>query len=499
MTKLMPPGAFVPGTTITVRAPGDPGRFAPLVEKSRCSRLPYAMRACAAQPPISVRLKNLGCAKNTTDAEVFLGDLARQGINVLTDFDDNEEESDVAIINTCAFVEDAKNESISAILEAARGGAKKVVVTGCLAQRYADELADLLPEATAIVGFEHYADLGDKIRAIAGGTPTSRVQVGMATVPFRPEYDRVRLTGKHYTYLRVAEGCNHACTFCSIPGFRGKFRSKPWDSVVEEIEHLAATGVRELNLIAEDTNQYGMDFDKSEPRRLSDLLRYIDSSVPQIEWVRLLYCYPSYFTEDLIDAIASCKSVVPYVDIPLQHISDPVLSAMQRPSRAHTMKLLDRLRERIPDLALRTTFITGFPGETEDDHRELVNFLREYRFMRAGVFTYSQEDGTPAALLPDQVDDDIKQSRIDELVSIQQGIQEEIAQDKVGTIQEVLIDRIEDGHSVGRCRFDAPDIDGCVHVLEKIPAGTMISVRILGNNAMDLYGEPVNEDSTLLH
>jgi ribosomal protein S12 methylthiotransferase len=471
-------------------SPRSLGQFSGRSQRLRPSNAP---RACAtALPSISVSLKNLGCAKNTTDAEVFLGDLARQGIDVRTELDEDADDSDVAIINTCAFVEDAKNESITAILEAARGGARKVVVTGCLAQRYADELGDLLPEASAIVGFEHYGELGDKIRAIAGGAPTSRVQVGKATVPFRPEYDRVRLTERHYTYLRVAEGCNHACTFCSIPGFRGEFRSKPWDQVIEEIKHLAATGVRELNLIAEDTNQYGMDFGKSEHRRLSDLLRYIDTSVPQIKWVRLLYCYPSYFTEELIDAIACCRSVVPYIDIPLQHISDPVLTAMQRPSRAHTVKLLDRLRDRIPDLALRTTFITGFPGEKENDHRELVDFLREYRFTRAGVFTYSAEDGTPAALLSDQVDDEIKRSRIDELVSVQQSIQEEIAREKVGTIQDVLIDRIDDGHSIGRCRFDAPDIDGCVHVLEKLTPGTIVSVRILGTNAIDLYGEPVN-------
>lgn len=450
----------------------------------------------------TVSLVSLGCPKNVTDAEVMLGDLTARGISVCQ----ADQPADVVVINTCGFVEEAKRESIDAILDAARSkqseGTKGVIVTGCLAQRYADQLAEQLPEVDAVVGFEHYDEIATRVAQLAQKTPQSvpqdRVRVGATSVPFRPEHRRVRLGPAHSVYVRLAEGCSHACTFCAIPGqFRGVFRSKPWDVVTSEIEHHAVHGARELVFIAEDTNQYGMDFDVSDKRRLSDLLRYVAENNPQVDWIRLLYCYPSYFTDDLINAIASLDVVCKYIDIPLQHISDPVLKRMNRPSRVHTETLLDKLRDRIPGLVLRTTFITGFPGETEEDHHELVNFIRRSRFNHAGFFIYSEEEGTPAAEYEEQVPLEVRHDRRDELTSIQQQIQEELAQEKVGKVIDVMVDTIEDGHSVGRTQADAPEIDAHVHILQRIEPGTILPVRILGTSSFDLYGEPAYETAAL--
>jgi len=481
-----------------------PHRFPRPSRTHRTTPRRHVLRATATVPQPAteqptVSLVSLGCPKNVTDAEVMLADLSKQGIRV-TQSSDN---ADVVVVNTCGFVEDAKRESIQAILEAtsakATGHSKGVIVTGCLAQRYADMLADELPDVDAVVGFEHYDQLAARVAALAGkgdvepdaGTH-ERVEVGTPDVPFRPEHERFRLGPRHAVYVRLAEGCSHSCTFCAIPGqFRGSFRSKAWDSLTQEIDALTSSGAKELTLIAEDTNQYGMDFPPSETRRLSHLLHHISENVPSAKWVRLLYCYPSYFTDELIHAIASLDNVCKYIDMPLQHISDRVLKRMNRPGRVHTERLLHKLWDGIPGLALRTTFITGFPGETEEDHRELCDFVRESRFAHAGFFAYSEEEGTPAATYGDQVPMEVRQNRCDELSSIQQGIQEELALEKVGTVLEVLVDRIEDGHSIGRCRFDAPEIDGCVHILQKIEPGTILNVRILGTSSFDLYGEPV--------
>lgn len=461
--------------------------------------LPYATLTRPSTPssPPSVSLISLGCPKNVTDAEVLLADLSNQGIQITQ----SPTNADVLIVNTCGFVEQAKRESIEAIFSATRnkdtGKAKGVIVTGCLAQRYADMLAKELPEVDAVVGFEHYDQLAQRVQQIVGESgldaeTADRVAVGTADVPFRPEHERVRLGPKHSVYVRLAEGCSHSCTFCAIPGqFRGKFRSKRWDVLTKEIQTLAAAGAKELTFIAEDTNQYGMDFGVAEKRRLSHLLEYVAGSVPAVKWVRLLYCYPSYFTEELINAIASLNVVCKYIDMPLQHVSDNILKRMNRPGRVHTEELVNRLREKIPGLALRTTFICGFPGETEEDHQQLVAFVKKSRFSHAGFFIYSEEEGTPAAEYDSQVPMKVRQHRCDELSSIQQRIQEELAIEKVGSVLEVIIDRIEDGHSIGRCRFDAPEIDGCVHVLQKIEPGTIINVRILGTSSFDLYGEPV--------
>eukprot|EP00188_Purpureofilum_apyrenoidigerum_P002180 Plantae.Rhodophyta-Purpureofilum_apyrenoidigerum.ctg23225.p1 GENE.Plantae.Rhodophyta-Purpureofilum_apyrenoidigerum.ctg23225~~Plantae.Rhodophyta-Purpureofilum_apyrenoidigerum.ctg23225.p1 ORF type:complete len:506 (+),score=102.55 Plantae.Rhodophyta-Purpureofilum_apyrenoidigerum.ctg23225:35-1519(+) len=474
-------GAFVGSTGLLVE------RRRPGARSCERRRVVQAVIESSARP-ISVSLVALGCPKNTVDAEVMLGDLESQGIVI----EDDSADADVIIVNTCGFIEDSKRESIGAILEAAslkETTAKGVVVTGCLAQRYASELAAELPEVDAVVGFENYKLLADRVRKIArpGEEPMSRVEVGKATVPFRPEWGRRRLAPKHSAYIRVAEGCDHTCTFCAIPSFRGKFRSKPWDQVVDEAHRLAKQGVVELNLIAEDTNQYGSDFE-SDPRRLSDLLREL-ATIEGIQWIRLLYCYPSYFTDDLIDAIAEVDKVVKYIDIPLQHISDQVLRRMQRPSRKHTLALLNRLRERIPELQLRSTFITGFPGETNEDHEQLVNFVREFKFHRGGFFTYSEEDNTPAADLDEQIDEEVKVARRDELVSLQQDIQTEFAHQQIGRVINVLVDRVENGHAIGRAAFDAPEIDCVVHLLQDVPKGLLVRAKVIESDFLDLIAD----------
>ena len=375
----------------------------------------------------------------------MLGHLQHSGFDVTSD----HEAADAIIVNTCAFVEDAKSESLDVILQAAELRAqregKRVFVTGCMAQRYAADLSEQLPEVDGIVGFERYGELPATLRAMLAqppeidGAPAAdlsgdRVRVGQATVPFRPEGRRFRLTPPHTAYLRVAEGCDHACTFCAIPGFRGKFRSKAFDSVLAEARMLVAEGVVELNLIAEDTNQYGMDMCAPSVTLLltSSFLRdecYLPAvahalnvavrcrkggpglaelladlaEIEGLRWIRILYAYPSYFSEELIDEIARNDKVCKYIDIPLQHMANLTLLAMNRPPRAYTEGLLRKLRARIPGLVLRTTFISGFPGETDAQHRELVDFCKSFRFDRMGAFAYSQEDGTAAYDLPDQV------------------------------------------------------------------------------------------------
>eukprot|EP00741_Cyanophora_paradoxa_P005213 tig00000852_g5053.t1 len=470
-----------------------------------------------------VALIALGCPKNTVDAEVMLGDLHRKGFEITSEVD----KADCVIINTCAFVEEAKNESIEAILEAAQlkqaGNVRGVVVTGCLAQRYSGELAEEIPESDAVVGFAHYADIPKTIEKILeesgirdksksdfkskskfSGLPARqnrRVAVGSATVGFRPEHDRLRITPQHTAFLRVAEGCDHACTFCAIPGFRGKFRSKPWDAVLDEAKRLVDSGVKELNLIAEDTNQYGMDFPLSDGRRLSDLLRALNE-LEGLTWIRILYAYPSYFSEDLITAIAELPKVVKYLDMPLQHISDGVLKNMNRPGRSHTENLLNRLREGIPGLRIRTTFIAGFPGETDDDHRELCEFIQEFKFERAGFFAYSEEDGTPAGdgtLALPLVPQELRDARRDELVSIQQQISDSLAKQMMGQEVELMVDAVMadgSGASVAalcRSTFDAPEIDNIVEVKQlsrpDVESGDVITARIIGALDGDLFAE----------
>ncbi|KAL6762562.1 hypothetical protein V8C86DRAFT_2515999 [Haematococcus lacustris] len=524
---------------------------------SRCSATltGHPAPTIAAPPPPQtarpkVSLVALGCPKNTVDGEVLLGDLQRTGFDITTDHSD----ADAVLVNTCAFVEDAKAESLEAIMAAAAlnadGKQRRIVVTGCLAQRYAEQLAADLPEANLVVGFERYGSLASSLRSHMGlpalpdqpasplpttsaqpspsqpASPTSldasssssgssgtsaatavstsgpgqqqggRVQVGSATVPFRPEWDRVRLTPRHSAYLRVAEGCNHACTFCAIPGFRGKFRSKPWDALLAEARHLVAGGAVELNLIAEDTNQYGMD--KRDGRGLAHLLREL-GQLEGLRWIRILYAYPSYFTQELVEEIASNPKVCKYIDMPLQHISNLVLLAMNRPPQDHTLALLGRLRDSIPHLALRTTFINGFPGETDEQHRELVNFCKTFKFERMGSFAYSEEDGTPAATYPTQTPAKVRERRRDELTSLQQRVGEQWAARLVGQEVDVLVDGYnDDGWLIGRTQWDAPDVDPIVFLSEPsdpgvppLEVGQIRRCLVDSNSLFDLEAHPI--------
>ena len=447
----------------------------------------------------SLALVALGCPKNTVDAEVMLGHMQKNGYRIVA----KPRHADVIVVNTCAFVEDAKKESIAAVVQAAelkmqrQTKPRALFVTGCLAQRYAQELADELPEVDAVIGFEGYADLPSRITRALGEekgphTSAQQIVVGSPTVPFREEDDRWLLTPKHSAYVRVAEGCDHNCAFCAIPGFRGTFRSKPFEVLVAEATRLVEGGARELNLIAEDTNQYGSDWGDQDSRRLPELLRVL-SGISQLKWIRLLYCYPSYFSEELIDEIANNDKVVKYIDIPLQHLHGDVLRRMRRPGEVTTLALLRKLRERIPSLVLRTTFISGFPGETREEHTTLMQRVRELGFERGGAFAYSREDGTDAANMISQVDEATKSRRRDELSALFEDRITKFATSLVGKTVRVMIDRMEDTDAVGRTEFDAPEIDREIRINGMpLAPGSVLVARVVAVDSMgDLVAEPV--------
>jgi len=474
-------------------------------------------------PAVKVGLISLGCPKNLVDSERMLGQVTSDGA-VLAPV----EEADIVVVNTCGFVEAAKQESIGHILEMLerkrRGQLQRVVVTGCLAQRYANDLRTELPEVDALVGVTREDEVSGLIRELqkkpgpkklpmapaepapqggAGGEasaarrgapalPGPRVLVADPTRPFEAETGRLRLTPAHYAYLRVAEGCDHACTFCAIPSFRGRFRSKPIEAILEEARELALDGAVELCLIAEDTNQYGHD--RRDGASLSRLLRRLDE-VPGVRWLRILYAYPAYFPDELIDTIAELEKVVPYIDIPLQHIADPVLRAMRRPSRAQTEALLAKLRDRIPRLTLRTTMITGFPGETATDHEELVRFVRDFRFERLGAFAYSQEDGTDAATLAGQLPPEVREARRAEVLAVQQEVAFERNRSLVGQTVRAIVDAVEaPGRAIGRTEGDAPDVDGSIRLYQpgfEFQPGQILSAEVQAASGYDLEAAPI--------
>ena len=514
------------------RAISNPENYNDVQKKAAAGKATNESKGEKKKKNARVSLVGLGCPKNVVDAEVMLGDMRKNGYDVT----ENHEDADAIIVNSCGFIDDAKSESVEAILEASKlsGGKKKIVVTGCLAQRYGEDLQKELPEVDLIVGFENYGMLpslveeslrerDDESRIVSPFDPASQKRSGSATgtmskniitnddlvlpkkktlvggnsPPFRSEIDRVRITPKHSAYLCVAEGCDHKCTFCAIPSFRGKFRSKKFEPIVDEAKALGQLGAKELCLIAEDTNQWGMDLRAQDGRGLAELLETL-AEVDGIEWIRILYAYPSYFSDELITAIADVPQVCKYIDIPLQHITNLSLLRMNRPPRQHAEDLLYKLRDRIPGLALRTTFISGFPGETEEEHEELMQFCREFKFERLGAFAYSEEDGTPAAEYPDQVPDDLRALRRDQLVAQQQEISESFAQSRIGQTLDVLIDSFDEDMNawVGRTSLEAPDIDPVVFVSEeekeerglvqRIEPGQMRKCKIVGSSLFDL-------------
>ena len=407
--------------------------------------------------------------------------------------------ADFVIVNTCGFIERARDESYATIEEMLalkrRGGTRGVIVSGCLAEREKESLLERCPEIDQLVGVfgrEMVTKVADRL---IGGLDEQRTVFQPAPVRPLSDRNRLRITPRHMAFLKISEGCDRLCTFCAIPKMRGKHATKPMEEVLAEARELVADGVRELNIVAQDTTYYGLDL-YGEPR-LAELLRELQQ-VEGIEWIRLMYLYPMYFGDDLIETIAGSRKIVPYLDMPLQHINDTMLRRMQRRvNRAETTTLLGKLRSKIPGLTLRTTFITGFPGETDEQFEELVDFVREQRFERLGVFTYSFEPDTPAARLPDHVSEEVKESRRDQLMAVQQEVAFAWNNAQVGRRIDVLLDRAVPGEKnawVGRSHADAPDVDGVVYVTgKKLRVGQIVPCEIVAVSDYDLVGVAVGK------
>ena len=439
---------------------------------------------------------SLGCAKNLVDAEIMLGSVLQRGMEITS----RPEDADVLVVNTCAFIDSAKEESIEAILEAHqqrglnRRPDQKLIVSGCMSQRFAKELRQEMPEVDAFIGLDEVKELGAVVeRVLANGHGDLAFADSRPT--YIPDYDtpRFRLTPAHFAYVKIAEGCNHPCSFCVIPQMRGKHRSRTPQSVVAEIHGLVSEGALEINLISQDTTYYGMDLwpMKAGPRQPVDsthgpTLAALLREIQQIEgefWVRLLYTHPAHWSDELIETIAQCDKVARYIDIPLQHIDDSVLRRMRREtSRAHIENLIHKLRAGIPGLMLRTTFIVGFPGETDAEFAELLEFIRCARFERLGIFKYSHEEGSRAAKMPGQIPAKIKSARYRAAMSVQQAIAHEIARQKIGTELKLLVDQPH----VARSEGDAPDVDAHVVLSKGAPVGEFIWRRITGTRGYDL-------------
>ncbi len=439
-------------------------------------------------PKARVHFHSLGCPKNQLDTEVMLGSLALEGYAIA----ERLEDADAVVVNTCAFIESAREESVQAILDVAdlraEGRLRALVVTGCLPQRYGDELARELPEVDAFVGTGRFPEIAGILQeALAGRSRGVYVEAGRTHL--YDERDPRLLVGPgHTAYVKIAEGCNRPCAFCAIPGIRGRFQSRTLDSILREIGQLAESGVREVNLVAQDSTAWGWDL----PGRptLTELVRALDAAETAPDWIRLLYLYPSAVTDALVEALAEARRILPYVDVPLQHASDPVLRAMKRGvTAAQQQALVERLRKAIPDLTLRTTVIVGFPGETADDFDTLCEFVRRNRFDRLGAFRYSDEEGTTALALPNKVPRELARSRHRRLMSIQREIMGEALRQQVGREETVLVDRVGAGFAVGRTGGQAPEIDGCVFLTaEGTPpqVGERVRARVTGVRGLDL-------------
>ncbi len=438
---------------------------------------------------MNILFVSLGCDKNLVDSEVMLGILASRGHRMV----DGERDADVIVVNTCCFIHDAKEESIQTILEMAdykkEGMLKALIVTGCLAQRYQKEIFAEIPEVDAVLGTASYEKIAEAIdKALAG--EQSMYLKDMNALPV-PEGRRMLTTGGHYAYLKIAEGCDKHCTYCIIPKIRGDYRSVPMERLVQEAEELAGAGVRELILVAQETTLYGKDLygEKSLHKLLRKLCR-----IDGLRWIRILYCYPEEIDENLIQVMKEEPKICHYLDLPIQHASDEILRRMgRRTTKDQLAAIIDRLREEIPDIALRTTLITGFPGETKEQHEELLSFVNEMEFDRLGVFTYSQEEDTPAAGLPDQIPEEVKGDRQAELMELQQEIAFDLAEDMIGREITVMVEGRVAGENayVGRTYMDAPNVDGLIFIdtEEEMMSGDFARVRVTGALEYDLIGE----------
>lgn len=439
---------------------------------------------------------SLGCDKNLVDTEMMLGMLAERGYS----FTDDEREAEAAVINTCCFIGDAKEESINTILQMAEqkneGSLKYLIVTGCLAQRYRKEIREEIPEVDEILGTMAIDRIAEALDRARDGVRKDYVTDPDAPLVFGKR--RSVTTGGHYAYLKIAEGCDRHCTYCVIPKVRGGYRSVPKEALIREAQQLCEKGVRELILVAQETTLYGTDLygHKALPELLHELCR-----IPDLRWIRLLYCYPEEITEELIRTIKEEPKICHYLDMPVQHAADGILRRMgRRTSQRELREKIARLREEIPDICLRTTLISGFPGETQEDHIELYRFVNEMEFDRLGVFTYSQEEGTPAAGMEGQVPQEIKELRRNELMELQQEIAFEKAEDLAGSVVTAMIEgRVEDEDVyVARTGRDAPGVDGLLFINTKrqgLMSGDFVQVRIMGSYEYDLIGELENESA----
>ena len=433
----------------------------------------------------TIGLISLGCSKNRVDSEQMLGYLAAHGYQIV----DDPSRAEVIIVNTCGFIQSAKEEAIATLFEMAEykqtGVCRLLVATGCFAQRYPEAIREEMPEVDAILGVNEYEKIDEAIReAFAGQRPVYTDDDGTFF-----EYGRVLTTPQYSAYIRIGEGCDNCCSYCAIPLIRGGYRSRPKDDILEEVRRLAAEGVREFTLIAQDTTRYGTD--EGGESRLPELIEEV-AAIPGVEWLRALYCYPERVDDRLLDTIARLPNVCKYLDLPMQHISQHILTDMNRSDTSeHIREVCKKFKER--GMMLRTTLMVGFPGETQEDFDELMDFVREAKFDRMGAFTFCPEEGTLAAQMPDQIDESVKQARYDALMTLQHGISLAQNRARVGTTCRVLVEKKRGKRYVGRSEFEAPEIDGSIYFGSETPCeiGEFVNVKITGARAYDLMGERV--------
>lgn len=442
-----------------------------------------------------IGIVSLGCPKNLVDTEVMLGILNKSGKYEITN---DEKEADVVIVNTCGFIESAKQESIEAILEMAalkKDKCKLLLVTGCLAERYRDEIIKEIPEVDSVMGVGDYINIAKVIDSAFDGEKS--VICGHQENICHLEEERIISTGKAYAYIKIAEGCDNKCTYCAIPSIRGAYKSRSIENIVTEAQKIARSGIKEIVIIAQDTTRYGMDL--YGKKMLVPLLQEL-SKIDGIHWIRLLYCYPDEIDDNLINEIATNDKICKYLDIPIQHSSDKILKLMGRRDRKKDIEnLIVKLRREIPEIVIRTTFITGFPGEDEEDFLDMKYFIQRLEFDRLGVFVYSKEEGTPAALMKNQVDDDVKQERYDIIMQLQKEITEAKNKNRIGKTYDVIIEGIADDgiFYTGRTYAESPDIDGYVYITTREPLriGEITRVKILNTDSYDLIGDVVDESA----
>ncbi len=442
---------------------------------------------------MKIMFVSLGCDKNLVDSEMMLGQLLEKG----HEFTDDEEQAEAVVVNTCCFINDAKEESINTLLEMAElrksGQLKALIAAGCLAQRYKEEIQEEIPEVDAIIGTMAIDAIVETLAEVLNGEAKNHYR----DLSEAPVYGKKRVvtTGGHYAYLKIAEGCDKHCTYCIIPKVRGKYRSVPMESLLKEARELADSGVRELILVAQETTLYGKDL--YGKKSLPELLRKL-AEIPGIYWIRILYCYPEEIDEELITVLKEEDKVCKYLDIPIQHAANSVLKRMgRRTSKEDLEEIIGRLRKEIPEICLRTTLISGFPGESEEDHEEMLAFVNEMEFDRLGVFTYSQEEDTAAAIMDGQIDEEIKEKRQAELMELQQEIAFEKAEDMVGRVLTVMVEgKVADEDAyVARTYRDAPGVDGYlfINTTANLMTGDFVKVQVTGSNEYDLIGEIYHE------